>query len=187
MSRADKEALRAILHKAAVRLFRVALTPSCHRNIEELLTAVIDLLQMAKREARRKKRSKDYNEFRRTALNWVANADLGIAAHLTSGDLKMASMVLDAMIDSLAGKSKLKNSDGTEKEFLDFQKRIFVPAKKRGPKNRPLGDEAYARYRKGEGIADIARDLYPDELDPVNAIQKVWRAIQRRKRERTPK
>ncbi len=68
---------------------------------------------------------------------------------------------------------------------MAMQESLFVPPKRRGPKNQTIGDEAFQRALKGEDLGKIALDLDPDgyKLNRANSMHKMWRHIQRRRKQ----
>jgi hypothetical protein len=172
--------VRGVLRRMFHRLFKVVLTPTFHRNVQAIIDGQILLLKAAKREARRKKRSKKYVEARQNALDKVRDVDLGILAALSAEQLAMVENVINTLIAAVAGKGQLKLLDPSA--FIGLQKKIFIPPQKRGPKLRVDYDDAYRRHVEGVEVSAIAREMdpYGFNADPEASMQKFRKAFRRR-------
>lgn len=180
----EKE-VRRLLSKYAQKLGRVLLTSECHRSIDAVIRGQIAILQLLQREARRKKPSQKYRRFCRWLVESTATAQLGPLTGLTPEQLATLDTVLNAvLVAGLRGGDAAPGSlDPTA--FISLQKKLLIAPQKRGPKNRSKYDEAFLRHMSGEEITSIARHMDPQgfQNDPVNAIQKYSRAIERRRQE----
>lgn len=178
------KAVRALLRKKAQHFGEALLKPECHRMIRELVQQGIFFVQFLQRESKRKKPSKLYQQFIENMFAAIAEKSLGRFADLSPEEFATFETILNGAMSFFAGKDPREILDGNE--FVALQRRMFVIPKKRGPKNRQMLDEAYARHRKGETIKQIAQSLDPVGfgLDPDSAMQKIVKGIQRRKRQR---
>jgi hypothetical protein len=176
-----EQAVRKVLRRYARDFSKVLLTRNCHRVIEQQIESLIFTLQFLKREARRKVRSKEYTQYCKDLLATAAAGHIGPLASLPPEQLGTLEKLMNAMVRGFAGKppEKMEATD-----FLSLQKKIFQNGK-RGPKFLSKYHKAYLLSLKGETVTRIARKLDPEkfQIDPVNTLQKYWRAIERRKRQ----
>jgi hypothetical protein len=179
----EKE-VRRLLRKHVQKLSRVLLTPEYHRTYDTFIRGQIGILEWLQREARRKQPSKKYRRLCRWLLESTATAQLGPLTRLTPGQLTTFDQVLNAILIGLCGGDAAPGSLDPA-ALISLQKRVLIAPKKRGPKNRSKYDEAFLRHMSGEEITSIARtmDAQSFQNDPVNAIQKYWSAIERRRQQ----
>jgi hypothetical protein len=174
-----EEDVRALFSRHVIELEHLALSPKFRQVFAGIINGWIILYKYLEREARRKKPSKHYNE----AFKKLAAGDLSVFGELKPEQIIVLDQMLGGLLDTLRGATEFPRTIDAQ-QFVSVVKKVFVPAKKRGPKHRVDYDEAYIRHVRGEEVSSIARHMEPDayERDPVNTLQRYCNAIKRRQR-----
>ena len=150
------------------------------RMLHGLIVQMIALHQLMRREHRRKRPSKIFQELRRNMLK-LCEGELGRLAMLDPHLIETLDTLLDGFIKAFKKPPLEPVVDPAD--FVALQKKILVSPKKRGPKLEQIYNEAHRRSRKGETVRSIAQDLQPDhyQADPDGTLHRFQRAIHRRK------
>jgi hypothetical protein len=172
-----EDEVHALLSRHLIELEHLLLTPKFRQVLAGIINGWIILYKYFEREARRKKPSKQYHE----AFKKFAAGDLSVFGDLKPEQIIVVEQMLRGLLDTLRGATEFPRTIDAQ-QFVSVVKKVFVPAKKRGPKNRGDYDEAYIRHVRGEEVSSIARDMEPDayQRDPVNTLQRYCNAIKRR-------
>jgi len=180
---ASEAAVRRVFGKHFKILTKVLLEKQCHRNIEGFIDTLIGMLQFLKREAARKKRSREYLELCQDL--GAATTPIGGMSRMSEQELKTLDGLMKSIVRGFQGKPAFGRIE--PKSFISLNRRIFIQPKSSGPKGREIYDEAFRRYQKRESVSAIARDLDPlrYQYDAAGSIDRFSKAIHRRSRSHT--
>ena len=178
-----EKAARAVWRKHVRSFAKALLTPACRAMIENDVRQRLVVLQWITPESKRKKRTKRYEQFVENMLAGVAEIEEGSFSRLTPEGLTAMESQLRAVTDHMSGKSSPTAVD--PHGFIAMQESLFAAPKRRGRPNEKVGDEAFQRTLRGDDLGKITRDLDPDgyKVDRANAMHKMWRRIQRRRKQ----